>query len=140
MACRLRSQPHMKIVMRLSTALPCGILTALMGGALYFSAGFFGPLWLRPSANQGPLFGIFFSGPVGVVGGGAVGITFSLLRVRPRTGVLAGALVGALLSSTANEWGGADWTIFWMAAGILTFGVCGLLAATATTSRSRAKR
>ena len=32
-------------------------------GGVGFAAGFFGPIVFRPEANQGPLVGIFFSGP-----------------------------------------------------------------------------
>jgi hypothetical protein len=38
-----------------------------------FSLGFFGPLLLSPSSNQGPLLAIFLTGPLGVVGGFFVG-------------------------------------------------------------------
>jgi hypothetical protein len=38
-----------------------------------FAAGFFGPILLRPDANQGPLLGIFFTGPLGA----AVGLIIS---------------------------------------------------------------
>jgi hypothetical protein len=47
---------------------------ALATGGLAFSAGFFGPILFAPSANQGPLLGIFITGPLGfllgAVGGG----------------------------------------------------------------------
>ena len=49
---------------------------ALMVGALGFIAGFFGPMLLTPEANQGPLLGLFITGPAGLVlgavGGGIV--------------------------------------------------------------------
>ncbi len=37
----------------------------LITGGIGFAAGFFGPIALNPEANQGPLVGIFISGPVG---------------------------------------------------------------------------
>ena len=40
-----------------------------------FAAGFFGPLLLTPEANQGPLLGIFITGPLGAVVG-AIGGAF----------------------------------------------------------------
>src|SRR5437762_801247 len=50
---------------------------ALIGGfalgGVGFVAGFFGPLVFAPGANQGPLLGIFFTGPLGFVLGTAVG-------------------------------------------------------------------
>jgi len=42
-------------------------------GAVGFAAGFFGPLVFAPGANQGPLLGIFFTGPLGFVLGTAAG-------------------------------------------------------------------
>jgi hypothetical protein len=48
---------------------------ALVVGGLGFSAGFFGPMLLSPDGSQGPLLGLFITGPVGfVVGaiGGAI--------------------------------------------------------------------
>jgi len=45
---------------------------ALVTGGVGFAAGFFGPILLTPGANQGPLLGIFITGPLGFVLG-AVG-------------------------------------------------------------------
>lgn len=42
-------------------------------GAASFAVGFFGPIVLAPSANQGPLLGIFITGPLGTLAGLAVG-------------------------------------------------------------------
>ena len=43
-------------------------------GSIGFILGFFGPMILTPSANQGPMLGLFITGPisfvVGVLGGG----------------------------------------------------------------------
>ena len=47
----------------------CG---ALVLGAMGFAAGFFGPMILAPDANQGPLLGLFITGPAGTMIG-AVG-------------------------------------------------------------------
>jgi hypothetical protein len=55
-------------------------LWGLILGALGFAAGFFGPILLRPEANQGPLLGIFITGPLGVV----LGLAFGAWRVRRR--------------------------------------------------------
>lgn len=43
-------------------------------GGLAFAIGFFGPMILAPDANQGPLLGIFITGPLGLLLGLAVGI------------------------------------------------------------------
>ena len=44
----------------------------IVGGAIGLGliglvGGFFGPLLLTPEANQGPLLGIFITGPLGVL-------------------------------------------------------------------------
>lgn len=38
-------------------------------GAISFILGFFGPMILAPGANQGPLLGLFITGPLGFVSG-----------------------------------------------------------------------
>jgi len=43
------------------------ILGGLIAGSVSFLAGFFGPILLAPSAEQGPLLGIFITGPIGFV-------------------------------------------------------------------------
>jgi hypothetical protein len=58
---------------RLGSALLWGSVV----GGVAFLAGFFGPLVLQPSSNQGPLFGIFVSGPLGFVAGCLGGALFS---------------------------------------------------------------
>jgi hypothetical protein len=44
----------------------------LLGG-IGFVAGFFGPIILTPGANQGPLLGIFITGPLGFSLGALIG-------------------------------------------------------------------
>ena len=53
---------------------------ALFVGAIAFLAGFLGPIILAPEANQGPLLGIFYTGPLGTV----VGLGWGLLRAGQR--------------------------------------------------------
>ena len=53
-------------------------LWALVLGATGFAAGFFGPMVLTPDANQGPLFGIFLSGPGGAAAGALLGFLVGL--------------------------------------------------------------
>jgi energy-converting hydrogenase Eha subunit B len=56
---------------------------ALILGGIGFAAGFFGPIILTPDANQGPLLGIFITGPLGFVLGGIVGLVLWLRRRHP---------------------------------------------------------
>ena len=57
---------------------------AFLGGVLLggtgFVLGFFGPLLLKPSANQGPLLGILVTSPLGFVGGAVGGWIYAGFR------------------------------------------------------------
>lgn len=53
---------------------------ALFVGAITFLLGFVGPIVLTPEANQGPLLGIFITGPAGFF----VGLIWGLLRAARR--------------------------------------------------------
>ena len=62
-----------------------GVLTMTLGGAMTvgtigFLGGFFGPMIFAPGANQGPLLGIFYTGPLGFVIGGIGGLFYGLAR------------------------------------------------------------
>jgi hypothetical protein len=58
------------------------LLGGLILGGIGFAAGFFGPILLTPEANQGPLLGIFITGPLGFVVGLLLG---GLYGLRTRT-------------------------------------------------------
>lgn len=45
------------------------VVGALVTGGIGFIAGFFGPIIFAPGANQGPMLGIFITGPLGVLAG-----------------------------------------------------------------------
>ena len=47
-------------------------------GSIGFIGGFLGPIILRPESPQGPLLGIFFTGPIGFVVGLVGGIVYGL--------------------------------------------------------------
>ncbi len=53
---------------------------SLITGAVGFAGGFFGPIIFTPEANQGPLLGIFFTGPLGFIAGGVAGLFRALWR------------------------------------------------------------
>ena len=42
-------------------------------GAIGFAGGFFGPMLFAPDANQGPMLGLFITGPLGFLCGAAIG-------------------------------------------------------------------
>ena len=53
---------------------------AVIVGAIGFCAGFFGPMLFAPDANQGPLLGIFITGPLGAVLGAIGGFVYGIRR------------------------------------------------------------
>ncbi len=53
---------------------------ALLVGGIAFCAGFFGPIIFAPDANQGPLLGLFITGPLGVVAGAIGGCVHGIRR------------------------------------------------------------
>ena len=57
------------------------LLSGLVVGAVAFAIGFFGPLVWAPDANQGPLLGIFVTGPIGFMLGTAFGWFYARTRV-----------------------------------------------------------
>jgi hypothetical protein len=52
----------------------------LFVGGIAFLVGFVGPIIVAPSANQGPLLGIFYTGPIGF----CVGLVWGLARAASR--------------------------------------------------------
>ncbi|WP_052699394.1 hypothetical protein [Hyphomicrobium sp. 99] len=54
--------------------------SAVIFGIVGFLGGFLGPMILTPEANQGPMLGIFITGPVGVVVGAIVGFVRALAQ------------------------------------------------------------
>jgi hypothetical protein len=60
-------------------------------GGIAFAAGFFGPIVFTPEANQGPLLGIFVTGPLGFVVGVAGGWLYGHTRRHPPDGLARAA-------------------------------------------------
>ncbi len=56
---------------------------AVIGG-ICFIVGFVGPLCIGPKSPQGPLFGIFISGPLGALAGCVIGGERSIRIIRAR--------------------------------------------------------
>ena len=71
---------------------------ALFVGAVGFCAGFFGPIALNPGANQGPLVGIFITGPGGAILGAVVGGLLGIMGASRASCVAALATTAALLA------------------------------------------
>lgn len=64
-------------------SMPAGLISSMLHsaitiGAIGFCAGFFGPI----EANQGPLLGIFITGPLGFLLGGVGGVVYWLSAKR----------------------------------------------------------
>lgn len=62
--------------------LPTVVLWAAVVGGIGFAGGFFGPMIFAPSANQGPLLGIFITGPLGLLLGAIMGFAYALHQRR----------------------------------------------------------
>jgi len=62
-----------------SVAVMAGLGAVILGG-LGFVAGFFGPMIFAPEANQGPMLGLFITGPAGVVIGAIAGAIYARRR------------------------------------------------------------
>lgn len=64
-------------------------LWALALACTGFAAGFFGPMLVNPEANQGPLVGIFITGPGGALSGFVLGAIFRVLPISNATNAKA---------------------------------------------------
>ena len=64
--------------------LPIVLLWAAVVGGVGFVGGFFGPMVFAPGANQGPLLGIFITGPLGFLLGGAAGFIYAVTSRRKK--------------------------------------------------------
>jgi hypothetical protein len=60
-----------------------GCATGAVVGAVGLVAGVLGPAILTPDSNQGPLLGIFVTGPLGAVAGTLIGIVARRARRKP---------------------------------------------------------
>ncbi len=56
--------------------------SAFIIGGIGFIGGFFGPIIFSPSSNQGPLLGIFITGPLGFLLGALGGLVYWLVTSR----------------------------------------------------------
>lgn len=61
-----------------------GFVGAAIVGGIAFAAGFFGPIIFTPNANQGPLLGIFFTGPIGSLAGTILGLLTAIVMKKYR--------------------------------------------------------
>ena len=56
------------------------LLGGVIIGGIGFALGFFGPIIATPDSPQGPLLGIFITGPLGFVVGVIAGFVYGLIR------------------------------------------------------------
>jgi hypothetical protein len=68
-------------------------------GVVGFLCGFVGPIILAPEANQGPMLGIFITGPGGAVAGAILGALVGVLKVSPRAASLSLAVAAVILAA-----------------------------------------
>lgn len=87
---------------RVRSGAPPLLVWVIVLGFAGFAAGFVGPVILNPSANQGPLVGIFITGPCGVLLGVLLWAIARAAKLSPQTqwrmmGIAAVILAGATL-------------------------------------------
>lgn len=58
------------------------LIGAALAGGVGFMLGFFGPMIIAPGANQGPLLGIFITGPLGFALGFPLGFIYWFIKTR----------------------------------------------------------
>jgi uncharacterized membrane protein YfcA len=61
-------------------AIRTGCLTGTITGGLGFAAGFLGPILFSPDSPQGPMLGIFVTGPIGAMLGTVIGALVGVVR------------------------------------------------------------
>jgi hypothetical protein len=77
---RLAHEADASLLSRLEASFTWIAVWSVVLGSTGFAAGFYGPLILRPDSNQGPLLGIFITGPLGAVLGAALGAILAAVR------------------------------------------------------------
>ena len=76
----LRPPPPRPFGKRALDASGLALSGALLMGVTGFLIGFFGPMKYQPWANQGPMVGIFLTGPGGLLLGGIIGTTLGFTQ------------------------------------------------------------
>ena len=66
-------------------AISTTLLGAVIFGGIGFAGGFFGPMVFAPEANQGPLLGIFITGPAGFLLGSIAGFIYWKVKGAKKT-------------------------------------------------------
>jgi len=72
--------PKQSLAVRSALAPVWACVGAVMLGVTGFVIGFFGPMRFQPWANQGPMVGLFVTGPAGVLIGGLLGGALKIFR------------------------------------------------------------
>lgn len=100
-----------------------GLISSTLFGAIVFGAtgfilGFVGPLILTPNANQGPLLGIFITGPAGFFLGGILGFGIGIIRKYSQAKEQL-----RVLSLVPKVWNCLLWASAILAASVIVFGI-----------------
>jgi hypothetical protein len=76
---------HEAVILRNDeTRMKFALVYGICVGAVCFLIGFIGPIIITPDSNQGPLLGIFITGPCGFILGIIIGIIFkNVLKNKP---------------------------------------------------------
>ncbi len=101
-----------------SRIIACGLKSGLVVGITGFILGFVGPMIVTPNANQGPLLGIFITGPAGFIIGSIIGFVVGLIKDKIQSKETAAAL-----SSVPKIWTGVLWFCGILSVCVIAIGV-----------------
>ena len=74
------------------------LIAAAAVGLVGLGCGYFGPLWLNPEANAGPLFGIFIAFPISFI----VGLLFGVVAGAIRSAAFVISLTGLAIATAVT--------------------------------------
>jgi hypothetical protein len=95
-----------------------GLKSGLVFGIMGFILGFVGPMIITPNANQGPLLGIFITGPAGFIVGSIIGFVVGRIKERIQSKETA-----APLSSVPKIWTGVLWFCGILSVTVIAIGI-----------------
>ncbi len=92
--------------MNITKIINSSLKSAFILGISGFILGFIGPVIITPDSNQGPLLGIFITGPIGFLFGGIVGLGIEIAIQHNKTQKMS-----SILSSFTKMWNCILWGI-----------------------------
>lgn len=72
------------MIRKIGRVLRYALTWGCIAGSICFILGYVGPIILKPEANQGPLLGLFVTGPAGFLVGFMSALAIAIVRERRR--------------------------------------------------------